>query len=216
MARGRSKRRGGATKSKRKPAGSGVGVGGAYEEMLAEAESSPTHTGEEGRVIKKRRVKGFMVAQGHDDSDRPSTTPRQAPKGQGNSSRSRQNPNPLTPEPDFQAATHQEQIAYKEESSEESDFAWEEVDLAQGAAHDSEIDQAEQEEGQDLQLVFHGDAKPTASVPTVNRRKPLTAIEKKLRLELHKVHMLSLLSHVHLRNHWCNDQNVHVCIRKKS
>ncbi|KAL8869234.1 MAG: hypothetical protein Q9174_004422, partial [Haloplaca sp. 1 TL-2023] len=87
MARGRGKRRGGATQSRRKTAGSVVGVGAAYEEMLAEVESSPAQTGDEGRVIKKRRVKGRMVAQDGDGPERPSSSPVPAPRDQDDPSR---------------------------------------------------------------------------------------------------------------------------------
>ncbi|EFQ98391.1 DNA repair protein rhp41 [Nannizzia gypsea CBS 118893] len=46
------------------------------------------------------------------------------------------------------------------------------------------------------------------------RRKPVTGAEKKLRLEIHKVHILCLLGHVRLRNTWCNDEETHKKLRR--
>lgn len=41
------------------------------------------------------------------------------------------------------------------------------------------------------------------------RRKPISREDKKRRLEIHKAHILCLLSHIARRNHWCNDAKVH-------
>jgi xeroderma pigmentosum group C-complementing protein len=46
-----------------------------------------------------------------------------------------------------------------------------------------------------------------------NRRKPMTQVEKERRLEIHKMHVLCLLSHVTRRNHWCNDKEVQDTLR---
>lgn len=112
--------------------------------------------------------------------------------------------------PDLTHPLQQEQTAYKDDSSEESDFAWEEVGLPYEEPQVFDGERDEQEEPQ-LHLVLNGQAEESFRSPAAVRRKPLTALERKLRLEVHKVHLLCLLSHVHLRNHWCNDQNIHVC-----
>ncbi|KAI4112634.1 MAG: hypothetical protein LQ341_007844, partial [Variospora aurantia] len=102
----------------------------------------------------------------------------------------------------------QQQVPYEDDTSEESDFAWEEVELAHEADQPI-LDPAEDDNTQDLNLVLEDDRKQPRNQGSIARRKPLTALEKKMRLEVHKVHFLCLLYHVHLRNHWCNDQNLH-------
>lgn len=99
-----------------------------------------------------------------------------------------------------------EQTAYDESSdSIESDLDWEEVDLAQTAVQEDDSNQ-----NGALDLVLGGN-KPLKSPERMSRkRKPATTAERKLRLEIHKMHVLCLLAHVHLRNHWCNDEQVHV------
>lgn len=41
-------------------------------------------------------------------------------------------------------------------------------------------------------------------------RRRITAIDRKIRLEAHKLHLLCLFAHVSLRNTWCNDEQVQV------
>lgn len=217
MARGRPSQRGRTGASKGKIAASKTGMDGAYREMLAEVESSPAQTSDEGRAVKRRRVRGRMVTQDQDPSNAPelsTTLPKPIPQGDSDPSLSGHNKASLTLETDpegprLRNPSHIEQTTYNDESSEESDFAWEQVDLAQETENAYE-DHAEQEEAQDLQLVLDGNGKHARNQSGAPRRKPLTAVERRLRLEVHKVHILCLLSHVHIRNYWCNDQNIHV------
>ena len=46
-----------------------------------------------------------------------------------------------------------------------------------------------------------------------DRRKVITTEEKRRRVEIHKTHLLCLLSHVERRNRWCNDPEVHGVLR---
>ncbi|KAL8626783.1 hypothetical protein Q9189_007510, partial [Teloschistes chrysophthalmus] len=209
MARGRPSQRGNATRARGRNVHPDPGVNAAFRDMLAEVESSPTQTGDEGRPIKKRRVRGRIVAQGEDknsatDAHEALQQPaakhrRETSGGFGADVNSRQ---PV-------ATLHREQTAYKDESSEENDFAWEEVELGQDQLHAAD-DEVDNEEDGPLQLVLDDGAKERSRQVAAARRKPLTAIERSFRLQVHKVHLLCLLSHVHMRNHWCNDQNVHV------
>ncbi|KAH8666671.1 hypothetical protein BX600DRAFT_380276 [Xylariales sp. PMI_506] len=48
----------------------------------------------------------------------------------------------------------------------------------------------------------------------IDRRKPINKTEKDRRVEVHKTHLLCLLSHVARRNRWCNDGTVHRSLRK--
>ncbi|KAL5118499.1 hypothetical protein ACEQ8H_003514 [Pleosporales sp. CAS-2024a] len=46
------------------------------------------------------------------------------------------------------------------------------------------------------------------------RRRAITSVDKKKRLDIHKMHVLCLLYHVHRRNAWCNDLRVQTALRK--
>ncbi|KEY67715.1 hypothetical protein S7711_03968 [Stachybotrys chartarum IBT 7711] len=46
-----------------------------------------------------------------------------------------------------------------------------------------------------------------------DRRKPLSKEDRQRRVEIHKAHLLCLLSHVARRNHWCNDAQVQDSLR---
>lgn len=208
MVRGRPSQRGNTKRTRGRNVHSDGGVNAAFQDMLAEVESSPTQTDDEGRPIKKRRVRGRIVARGEDQSsatDSHEALQKTVLKHQRGTSRdsgadvnSRQLVAPL----------HREQTAFKDESSDESDFVWEEVGLGQEQFHAAD-DEADVEDGE-LQLVLNDGGMEGSKQIAAARRKPLTAMERSFRLEIHKVHLLCLLSHVHMRNHWCNDQNVHV------
>ena len=87
----------------------------------------------------------------------------------------------------------------------DSDMDWEEVDLVKDRAeHDAEDD------GKPLDLVIGGRDLGSAKHHTP-RRKADSAVEKKMRLEVHKTHLLCLLAHIQLRNRWCEDVEVQVC-----
>ncbi len=46
-----------------------------------------------------------------------------------------------------------------------------------------------------------------------HRRKPATLVERKLRLEVHKWHVLCLLAHLQRRNYWCDDEKVQAILK---
>ncbi|KAL8992264.1 MAG: hypothetical protein Q9188_007626 [Gyalolechia gomerana] len=194
------------------------GLDNAYRDMLAEAavDSSSTQTGDEGRPIKRRRIRGQVVTREGVGSDPPGSSTIQLKPATIPQTTLEKDHDPASLDdrskgPVAIAATEslrQEQTALKDDSSDESDFAWEEVDLAQEADQIS-IEPTDQDGEGALELFLDGDENKDREATAAARRKPLTAAERKLRLEIHKVHLLCLLSHVHLRNHWCNDQNVH-------
>ena len=197
MARGRGKsstRRGLGRKSARGRAAEQHALPEVYQDMLAAVpSSSPTRASEEGGVFKKRRVGGRMVTQGREHDMGPiSTAPENTEDVQSDSNH--------LPIPKFS-----QQTAYNSsENSSDSDMAWEEVELkpvGNVEGNDSEGDE-------DLNLVLKDEA--SASNRPSMKRKPASAAERRLRLEIHKMHVLSLLVHTHLRNHWCNDEQVQV------
>lgn len=169
-----------------------------YGEMLAEAVSpSPTRTSKDETPAKRRRVGGRIVTQRVDDdaSQRPE---------QDISTGNQRVIDDLFEEPK-PTSQHIEQT--ESEDSADSDEDFEDVDLGSSFKQNDPSDH-EMEEPGELNLVLGGENRKTPISAQV-RRKPITSTEKKLRLEIHKMHLCSLLAHVHLRNHWCNDESVH-------
>ncbi|KAJ5671868.1 hypothetical protein N7507_000995 [Penicillium longicatenatum] len=99
--------------------------------------------------------------------------------------------------------TQQVQTIYDSSTEDESDIEWEDVDIQQPVQESPSTSAVSQGGDETLQIIFDKEPKPQKQ--TAPRRKPVTAAEKKLRLEIHKTHLLCLLAHVSLRNRWCND-----------
>lgn len=112
-------------------------------------------------------------------------------------------------------------------SDDEEEMEWEDVEVSiatpasasasasgpgyDGAAEQQEVGAEESEES--LQITFEKpEEKVKQRAAAAVRRKPVTAQEKRWRLDIHKMHVLCLLGHVQLRNLWCNDDKVQVCI----
>jgi xeroderma pigmentosum group C-complementing protein len=85
---------------------------------------------------------------------------------------------------------------------------WEEVDLQQAPAQSIQVAPVTGADNEPLQITLDGHEGKRRKV--ISRQKPLTAAEKKLRLDIHKVHVLCLLRHVQIRNLWCNDDELQV------
>ena len=110
------------------------------------------------------------------------------------------------------------QTVYDVDASEESAMEWEDVDLAprnavlgvfnEGSSSAAAADGAGV--GESLQLTLGNSEEKAKQKAAVQRRKPATALERKWRLDIHKVHILCLLSHVQMRNSWCNDEEAQV------
>ncbi|MCJ1463886.1 hypothetical protein MMC07_002495 [Pseudocyphellaria aurata] len=172
-----------------------------YTVMLKDTVSSSTRVDEEERTIKKRRIAGRVVLQ--DTHDREAFQP-----------------NPLSKVPDqigvdsldAELILSQPQTVYNDsEDSADSDMDWEEVDLAHTIVQEDSPER-DSEPKSELNLVLgndHGEAQRSTPV----KRKPVSKAEKQVRLEIHKMHLLCLLYYVHLRNHWCNDKEVHVTLK---
>ncbi|KAF5863725.1 hypothetical protein ETB97_009512 [Aspergillus alliaceus] len=163
-----------------------------YREMLAEAEARAPHDLENDRPIKKRKVQG--------ESQVP-YTPSQIAKAEVQS--------PSMKEENVHSHV---QTVYDSPSSDESEMEWEEVDIQQTPAALTPQVPFSEGENEIIQLTLdqHQDQKRKV----IRRRKPVTAAEKALRLQAHKVHLLCLLSHVQLRNLWCNDEEIQGFLKK--
>lgn len=172
-----------------------------YRDMLADAtSSSPTRTNEEGRVIKRRRVKGRIVTQSKEEL----AFPHFEPSGDGGHEGGL-NDAFETDEPNLQQISQTES-----EDSGHSDVDWEEIELQNAAA----ASDREHHEPEDLNIVLGAEkSEHTSALDGMAKRRPITAEEKMLRLEIHKMHLCSLMAHVYLRNHWCNDGDVHSVLK---
>lgn len=173
-----------------------------YGEMLAEAVcSSPTRKSEDGTPVKRRRVGGRIVTQPVDDNVSQRSEQSISTGNQRGIDDLYEEPKP-TPQ-------HIEQT--ESDDSADSDEDFEDVDLGNNVKQHDTSDHGMEEQGE-LNLVLGADNQKTPISAQV-RRKPITSTEKKLRLEIHKMHLCSLLVHVHLRNHWCNDESVHSVLK---
>lgn len=187
-------------KPKDAPAKAAPTVPRVYREMLVEnSRSSPTYTSDEGRSIKKRRIGGKLVTE--------------------------RLPISVADEPIIQSLSDVDDAAIKPtrlppaiytsetEDSVADEMDWEEVDFVENSEKDLPRllgDERRGEAALDLTL----EAQDHQSTRTKIKRRSVTASEKNLRLEIHKVHVLCLLMHVNLRNHWCNDFNVQRALRQ--
>ncbi|KAL9102316.1 MAG: hypothetical protein Q9163_002534 [Psora crenata] len=170
--------------------------------MLAEATSSPTRSDDEGRSIKKRRVGGRVVIQSRNQvgSAQSSQQDDLGYKDSVNDSTKERTP------------ARQHIIESSSQDSAGSDVDWEEVELKNDVPSKTTVDSGV-ETRQDLCLTLDGSGVKPAKSGRENRR-PITAAEKELRVALHKMHVCSLLVHVHFRNYWCNDDKVHLALQE--
>ncbi len=173
------------------------GVPHVYRDMLVDAtSSSPTRMNEEGRAIKKRRVKGCIITQSNEEiasyhSDQSGDVAHDSELN----------------EPFEDTKPNLQQVFQTEsEDSGDSDVDWEEIDLQ----NDAGAPDHEHHEPENLNIVLGGEkSEQTSPQGGMAKRRPITAEEKMLRLEIHKMHLCSSMAHVFLRNHWCNDGTVH-------
>ena len=172
-----------------------------YRDMLFDAtSSSPTRTNEEGRAIKRRRVKGRIVTQSKEES-----ASYHADQSSDGAHDSESNKPFETNEPNLRQILQTES-----DDSEDSNIDWEEIELQ----NDAGAPGYEPHEPEDLNIVLGGEkSEQTSPRGGAAKRRPITSEEKMLRLEIHKMHLCSSMAHVFLRNHWCNDGNVHSVLK---
>jgi xeroderma pigmentosum group C-complementing protein len=106
--------------------------------------------------------------------------------------------------------SRQAQTAYNdsEDGSSEDDLAWEEVGITHFPLKSSDAE----DDGGDLDLTLTVEKTPQKS-SAATRRKALNNVERALRLNVHKMHLLCLLSHVDRRNNWSNDSEVQSALK---
>jgi xeroderma pigmentosum group C-complementing protein len=153
-----------------------------YQEMLDEAEARDPRQFNSERPIKRRKVGDMKALPVETEQKRPETSNDDA--------------QPV-------------QTVYDSSSEEEeSDIEWEDVEFQQPS--DSLLKGSAASRGGDEMLEITLEQEPDKRKKIVPKRKPLSGAEKKVRLDVHKAHVLCLLGHVHIRNLWCNDEEVQV------
>lgn len=159
--------------------------------MLEEAEARDPGQFQSDRPLKRRRV-------GDSKSIQTRAIPVDSPPLEPVTVASSQDDEPI----------QNVQTIYDSTTSDESDVEWEDVEVAQPtqALYGTTTTNVDRDEI--LQITL--DRKPETRKRAPARRKPVTAAEKKLRLDAHKAHLLCLLAHVSLRNRWCNDDVLQV------
>ncbi|KAI1846014.1 hypothetical protein JX266_007823 [Neoarthrinium moseri] len=99
-----------------------------------------------------------------------------------------------------------------DDNDDEEDLQFEDVDLS---FPDLNFNNTEPEKEEPKDLVLNLTARATEKLRHVaERRKPINRPEKDRRIEIHKTHLLCLLSHVAQRNRWCNDAEVQRTLRR--
>ncbi|KAF8469064.1 hypothetical protein BDZ91DRAFT_679403, partial [Kalaharituber pfeilii] len=94
----------------------------------------------------------------------------------------------------------------------DEDIDWEDVDLGVSTEVNFSLDR-KPSEPETLELVLN-DLKEQKKA--FSERRKITAVDRKIRLEAHKLHLLCLIAHVYRRNKWCNNQAVQENLRGKS
>ncbi|KAF1912679.1 hypothetical protein BDU57DRAFT_374503 [Ampelomyces quisqualis] len=192
----RSTRRGGALQAD-------DGVPAVFQEMLREEQAAHvSSTDEEERPPKKRKTVSSHKASSTVMPPSPAPHPTE---------HSRELPSPATPQV---KAGRMLQTIEDSDESDGSDEEWEDA-LVDGGDSDEE-DEVELVTPQvaDISITIGGKKSDEQMTKRRVRRRAITSVDKKKRLEIHKLHVLCLLYHVHRRNAWCNDLRVQTALRK--
>ncbi|GAB7362582.1 hypothetical protein MBLNU230_g2897t1 [Neophaeotheca triangularis] len=152
-----------------------------YDEMLAEAAAAESP--EPAPPLKRRKVV----------KEQPLASPARVPEIK------------VTDEPASDIA-HRPQTVEDSSEDEDSDFAFEDVDLDEPVAESSS---REDDRIGDISVSIDPTSALKGLSPAKAKRKPPTAVEKAARVLMHKTDVLCLLAHCIRVNSWCNNSIVH-------
>ncbi|PYH49886.1 putative DNA repair protein Rad4 [Aspergillus saccharolyticus JOP 1030-1] len=157
-----------------------------YREMLAEAEARDPQAPDNDRIPKRRKLAGRNHVSSTQIDHQKTSAPIENNEPTG----------------------RQVQTVYDSptSSSEDDDMEWEDVDL-QPAVSEALSDDST------IQITLD-QPQESSRHKRISKRQPITAAEKRLRLEVHKTHLLCLLRHVQIRNRWCNDDELQDALKK--
>lgn len=111
------------------------------------------------------------------------------------------------PEPTVQTV----ELESDEEEDEDEDLNFEDVGLFIPLPDGD----SEQQEPKELELNLSAQKSAMTSKQGPDRRRPVTKEERERRIDIHKTHLICLMSHVAKRNHWCNDAEVQDSLRSR-
>jgi len=107
-----------------------------------------------------------------------------------------------------------EQIFEEDEPSEESEEDWEEVDLDVDPTVQEPAETTKQNDSKAVLTIVPSAGTSVTRTPRRSSRRPLTTAEKQQRLDIHKINLLCLLSHLSYRNHLCNDSQAQSILKR--
>ncbi|KAL1594491.1 hypothetical protein SLS60_010251 [Paraconiothyrium brasiliense] len=181
-----------------------------YQDLLAEAAA------DEARPLKKRKTRhnvGTVPVPVAVQPQREPSTPESKAPSQAQS----QKLPPLVGSPslsardernDAQSPSRRRQTIVDSDESDDSDMEWEDA-LADGVDSDA----YDEPVIGDVSIIIGGQDDEESKTKRQVRRRAITAVDKKKRLDIHKWHIMCLLYHVHRRNAWCNDRIVQATVR---
>ncbi|ETS74229.1 hypothetical protein PFICI_14095 [Pestalotiopsis fici W106-1] len=189
-----------------------------YREMLENVDVQATASTETAEPPRKRRRPGERTAPARTPT-KPKTTVQQPPTTaeleDDDEDEDVQFEDVGIPAPKMQTIyrdSDEEEDEGEEDDDEEQlqfediDFSFPELNLGT---------ETKEEKPQEIQLDLSKRAEASeAAKRAVNRRKPINRSEKERRIDIHKTHLLCLLSHVAQRNRWCNDSEVQRTLRR--
>ncbi|KAF1845523.1 Rad4-domain-containing protein [Cucurbitaria berberidis CBS 394.84] len=100
------------------------------------------------------------------------------------------------------------------DESDGSDMEWEDALGDEDGTEDDMEDIKAAPQIDDISITIGGKKAEEMAPKRRVRRRAITSVDKKRRLDIHKMHLLCLLYHVHRRNAWCNDRRVQSTLRK--
>ncbi|KAF2798466.1 Rad4-domain-containing protein [Melanomma pulvis-pyrius CBS 109.77] len=201
----RSTRRGGASQED-------AAVPNVFQDLLSEATASKAAGPDEDRKpLKKRKTTPFTRQESSSpvrgSVRRPILDPIQEAQPH-----SRNNIADESATEGENASGRKLQTIIDSDESDDSDLEWE--DALEDGNNTGENNEAAEPVVGDISITIGGDNGESAAPKREIRRRGITSVDKKRRLEIHKMHILCLLYHVHRRNAWCNDEKVQATLRK--
>lgn len=106
------------------------------------------------------------------------------------------------------------QTTIDSDESDDSDMEWEDALGDEDGSEGEDEDSNPAPQVGDISITIGGKKPEEQEAKRRVRRRAITSVDKKRRLDIHKMHVLCLLYHVHRRNAWCNDRRVQSTLRK--
>ncbi|CAO2656010.1 Nn.00g048130.m01.CDS01 [Neocucurbitaria sp. VM-36] len=100
------------------------------------------------------------------------------------------------------------------DESDGSDIEWEDALGDEAGTEDEDEDAKSAPPVGDISITIGSKKVENLEPKRIIRRRAITSVDKKRRLDIHKMHLLCLLYHIHRRNAWCNDRRVQSTLRK--